>query len=149
MWANLITVFLMSGLKYLVGAAWALGSFAHYFSPRTAHFIGFFISTAGGIAGIFVFTYGILWIEEAFKHRFLKKGKHFNKRTRLLVRLKRGGGLPLVALLTPVLLSIPLGCIMATTFIHSRKRIVFFMSLSVVFWGVIIFGSAMLFVSRI
>jgi hypothetical protein len=133
-----IIAFLWSGVKYLIGATLCMVTFSN-------PILGFLVSTAGALAGIFVFTYGGLWIESKLEHRFFAKGKHFNKRTRLLVRMKRSGGLPLVALLTPVFLSIPIGCIMATAFIHSRKKIVFFMTLSVLFWGIIIFGSALVF----
>ncbi|MBS3913359.1 MAG: hypothetical protein KG003_02580 [Bacteroidetes bacterium] len=127
--------FFWSAIKYLIGAALSMVVF-------TNPLLGFFVTTTGAITGIIFFTYGGLWIEEKFRRRFLSKGKHFNRRTRLLVRLKRSGGLPLVAFLTPIILSIPLGCIMATAFIHSRTKIVVYMTLSVVFWGSLIFGSA-------
>jgi hypothetical protein len=108
-------------------------------------FLGFAVSSAGAIFGIFVFTYGGIWIEDKIKHRFFTKGKHFNKRTRMLIRLKHNGGLPLVALLTPVILSVPIGCILATTFVHNREKIVLWMTLSVLLWGLVIFGAQWLF----
>jgi hypothetical protein len=138
MLGSIILAFVWAGVKFLIGAALCMVSFSN-------HFIGFLVCTSGAFSGVVVFTYGGLWIEEKFKHRFLTKGKHFNKRTRLLVRMKRNGGLPLVAFLTPVFLSIPIGCIMATTLVHSRRKIIFYMFISVVFWAVVIFGTAALF----
>lgn len=133
-----LVAFLSSSVKYLIGSALCLGMFSN-------PLMGFFVSSAGAIMGIFVFTYGGMWIEEKFKKRFMSKGKHFNKRTRMLIRLKHSGGLPLIALLTPIFLSIPIGCILATTFVHSREKIAIYMTASVFIWGIIIFGTQWLF----
>lgn len=131
----IVLAFLWAGVKYLVGAALCLVSFSN-------PLVGFVVSTAGAVSGIFVFTYGEIWLNEhVIKKYFFKKGKRINKRNRFLIRLKHSGGLPLIALLTPVLLSIPLGCILSTTFIHNRKKIVLYQSIAAVFWGVVIFGA--------
>lgn len=135
---KVLWAFIWSGIKYLIGVASCMAMFSN---PG----LGFLVSTFGGICGIMLFTFGGWWIEQKLKQIFLSKSRHFNKRTRLLVRLKHNGGLPLVAILTPVLLSIPVGCIMATTFVHSRWKIVFYNSLSVLIWGAIIFGSQWIF----
>lgn len=135
---KVLIAFLWAGVKYLISVALCFGMFSN-------PFVGFLVSTAGALFGVIVFTYGGFWIEEKIKHRFFEKGKHFNKRTRMLVRLKHSGGLPLVAFLTPIIISVPIGCILATTFVHSREKIVLYMSMSFVFWGIIIFGAQWLF----
>ena len=133
-----IIAFLWSGVKYLIGAALCLVSFSN-------PILGFSVCTAGAATGIFVFTYGGFWIETKIKEKFMRNGKKFSKRTRNMIRIKHSGGLPLVALLTPILFSIPVGCILATTFIHSRHKIVLYQILAAVFWGVIIFGAQWIF----
>lgn len=135
---KLIWAFLWSGIKYLIGVASCLALFSN---PLW----GFVITTLGAMFGSIVFTFGGIWIETWFRKRFLSKKSHFNKRTRLLVKLKRNGGLPLVALLTPVFLSIPIGCIMATAFVHQRWKIVGYVTISAAFWGVLIFGGQWIF----
>lgn len=138
MLVKVFIAFLWSGVKYLIGAGLCLGMFSN-------PIMGFMISTLGAIFGIFIFTYGGLWIEEQLKRRFMANRSHFNKRSRMLVRLKRSGGLPLVAILTPGILSIPVGCILATTFVHSREKIVLYMTASVALWGAVIFGTQWVF----
>jgi hypothetical protein len=134
MLGSIFVAFLLSGVKYMFGAILCLGAFKN-------HAFGFMVSSAGAVAGIFLFTYGESWLNEhVFKKYLFKKGTRFNKRNRFLVRLKHNGGLPLIALLTPVLLTIPVGCILATTFIHSRKKIILYMTISALFWGFLFFG---------
>jgi len=138
MFLKVLFAFLWSGVKYLIGVASCMAMFSN---PG----IGFLITSAGALSGVLVFTFGGWWVEQIFKKKFMSHGKHFNKRTRMLIRLKRNGGLPLVAILTPVILSIPIGCIMATTFVHNRWKIVLYMAFSVLIWGVFIFGSQWIF----
>lgn len=127
-----------SGVKYLIGVASCMAIFSN---PA----MGFLVSTAGAFLGILSFTFGGWWIEQKLKTWFFTKGRHFNKRTRLLIRLKHNGGLPLIAILTPVFLSFPVGCILATTFVHSRWKIVFYMAGAAFVWGMVIFGCQWVF----
>ena len=138
MFFKVLIAFLWAGIKYLVSVALCLGMFSN-------PFLGFAVASSGAIFGVFVFTYGGLWIEEKIKDRFFVKGKHFNKRTRMLIRLKHNGGLPLIAFLTPIILSVPVGCILATAFVHNREKIVIYMSAAILLWGLIIFGSQWMF----
>lgn len=136
MFGKILLGFLISTVKYFFGAGFCIGAF-----PDN-HFLSFTVSAAGGIAGVFIFTYGETWLNEhVFKKYFFKKGHRINKRNRFLIKLKHSGGLPLVAFLTPLFLTIPVGSILATTFIHSRKKILIYISASVILWGIIIFGS--------
>ena len=62
-----------------------------------------------------------------------------------MVRIKRNGGLWGIALLTPILLSIPVGCLLAITMEHHRMRIVRIMFVSLLIWGGLIFSLKALF----
>ncbi len=132
--------FLLSGVKYVFGAIMCLGiSFSH--EKDLNYIIGYLVCNAGAFAGIVFYTYGESWLNEhVFKKYLFKNGHKFNKRNRGLVRLKHSGGLPLVAFLTPVVLTLPVGCILATTFIHNRKKIVVYMTISSLIWGVLFFA---------
>lgn len=132
-WA-IVIAFLLSGVKYVFGAIMCLGTFH---SP----IVGYLVCNAGAFCGIVLYTYGESWLDEhVFRKYFFKKGHKFNKRNRMLVRIKHSGGLPLVALLTPVILTLPVGCVLATTFIHNRKKIVLYMMVSSLIWGILFFA---------
>ena len=136
-WAAALLTFLWSTVKYTVGVGVAFTGFSN---PLW----GFLFTTLGGFAGVVFFTYSELWLEDLF-HRWFKPKRVFTKTSRRLVRLKQRGGLPLVALLTPLILSIPVGCLMATAFVHSRRQIIFWQMISVLFWGVLFFGLQAIF----
>lgn len=136
MWLELtqiFSVFLVSAFKFVVGVGIAIG---------TMHPLeGFIVTCAGGIFGCALVTFGGDQLMEFFRRRSRAKHKpKFTKRNRFLVKLRRSGGLPVVALLSPVLLSLTVGCLVALTFVHNRKRIMFWMSAAIVFWGIIFFG---------
>lgn len=62
--------------------------------------------------------------------------KIFSKRNRKFVRIWRRYGLIGVAFLTPVLLSIPIGTIVANSFESNKLKIFIYMFCSIVFWSV-------------
>jgi hypothetical protein len=61
--------------------------------------------------------------------------KVFTKRNRRLVTIFRKYGLFGIALLTPVLLSIPIGTIVANSFEPKKRKIFLFMFISILFWS--------------
>lgn len=62
----------------------------------------------------------------------------FTKRNRSIVSIKRSYGLWGLVLTTPVLLSIPVGAVLASHFYPGEKKVVGYMLLSIVGWGVVI-----------
>lgn len=132
-----LLAFLWSTVKYVIGVATA------FIDPNLNHFEGFIITTLGGWLGAFVFIYGGEWI----KHQWAKKYhiKKFTKITRRLVWIRSHGGLPSVAFLTPIFLSIPIGCMFAVAFENNRKKILIHMFISIVLWGILFFGIKWLF----
>ncbi len=104
---------------------------------------GFIWSLLGGISGCFIWIFGgkkllELWSTYVSKG---KKSKVFSKKNRFLVKLRLRGGLFLVALLTPLILSIPAGCLFSTSIEGNPYKVLRIQSLSVLFWSVLIFGS--------
>jgi hypothetical protein len=127
---------LVAAVKYMVAV---VGVFAQNYTGLE----GFVIVTIGGVIGVMFFTYlsdkinG--WLKNYTKRR---KKRGF---LRFLVKLRRNYGLVGVSILTPIILSIPLGCYLAKTFTKSNNKIVLYMSVSIILWGILIFGAKTIF----
>lgn len=98
----------------------------------------------GGFLGIVVFTMfskGLIKLYDAFWPAKLtckrKSKKVFTRRNRRLVTLKNKYGLPGIAILTPVLLSIPLGVFLNTKYYGNKKISYLYLLLSQIVWSVI------------
>ena len=65
------------------------------------------------------------------------KRRIFTKRNRRIVRIWRSFGLAGIALITPIILSIPLGTVIANSLDGNKRRIIAYMFLSVLFWSVL------------
>lgn len=63
------------------------------------------------------------------------KKKLFTPHNRRIVKIWRKYGLAGIAFFTPVLLSIPIGTIVATRLVHNKKKIFLYMFISIVFWS--------------
>ena len=98
----------------------------------------------GGLLGILFFTLlskGLLKMFDALwpkKWRYKKKHhKTFTKRNRRLVILKKKYGLPGIVILTPVLLSIPVGVFLNTKYYGKQKSSYLFLFLGQIVWSFI------------
>ncbi|MDP2385236.1 MAG: hypothetical protein Q8M29_02585 [Bacteroidota bacterium] len=156
-WGKIITVFVLSAVKLgLAGAPAAVFAFKFSFLETLV------ICSSGGIFGVFVFTYlidGILKGLNLVFNKYLKGritrritiflDKHFpgrnkrkttfNRKNRFIIRAKRNFGLIGIAIISPVILSIPLGVFLAIRFFKDKKKIILWMSASVVFWTVVLY----------
>jgi hypothetical protein len=98
----------------------------------------------GGILGAIVFFYFSaviihLWNRywpEKLQYK-TKKRKIFTLRNRRFVRLKMKYGLSGIVLLSPVILSIPLGAFLTVKYYGHKIRNIFFLILGQVFWSLI------------
>lgn len=66
-----------------------------------------------------------------------RRKKVFTKRNRKIVALWKKYGLAGLAFFTPVILSIPIGTVVANIYVPNRKRIFLFMFVSILFWSVL------------
>ncbi|MES2622090.1 MAG: hypothetical protein V4615_14665 [Bacteroidota bacterium] len=100
----------------------------------------------GGIIGVVIFTYlgGVMqdYCVKKFPNRF---GKKFTTSNRFLVKIKRRFGLGGIAVLTPIALSIPVGVLFALALTHDKKKIMFSMIISLLFWATLLFVPYFLF----
>ena len=136
-----------------------LSSLKFIFAPLLAFKMGFnffqtiLITSIGGIVGVaFFFFISQLIISLFFKYfplvikyfkpdhivKTRKKRKIFTRKNRRIVNLMNKYGLAGIIILTPVILSIPLGTFMAARFFSKPKyHTFFFLALSVLFWSII------------
>ncbi len=160
---KLLIVFALSSVKFLLAPPLSFG--------MGLNFIQTLISTsAGGIMGVFVFFFMSRWLiryyEKHFSGMVHKKVhaiagkfdvKHLAERhfpttkkiftfnNKLFVRIRRTYGLIGLIILTPVLLSIPLGTFLITRFYPDRRHLVLYLSASVVFWSLLMSSAIAIF----
>lgn len=72
------------------------------------------------------------WPPPGTRHRI------FTPRNRRIVRIWRKYGLFGIALLSPVLISIPVGTFLATRLVSNRKKVLLYMFCSVLLWSLVI-----------
>jgi len=137
--------------KVLIVVLWSAFKFFVGFS--TAVLFGFnqleiMVTTIGGaMLGVFVYLY--LWeaILKLYHHFWPKKHKQvkFSKFKRRLVLFIKKYEVWGIALLSPVLLSIPVGTILASAIEHNKWRIKFIMFAGICFWAVVLMALKLLF----
>lgn len=74
------------------------------------------------------------------KYDYLEKNqkpKVFTKRNRKIVKIWARYGLAGIALVTPVILSIPIGTLIANSLVSDRRKIILYMFCSILFWSVL------------
>ncbi len=140
-------VVILSGTKFLT-------------APITSLNIGFgyvetlIITTIGGIIGVVFFYYlsaAIMLLVQKLTHKLQNKNKKpkkkrvFTFKNKLIVKVKRDYGLIGLAAITPIFLSIPLGTFLAARFFHDKKKILTYLSASVVVWSVIVSSVVIIF----
>jgi hypothetical protein len=83
--------------------------------------------------------------EQRCKEGKVHTGKKFTRKNKLIVRVKRRFGLIGIAFLTPLLLSIPIGCFLSVRYFKVKHKILIHMYVSVIFWSVSISSLKLLF----
>lgn len=63
--------------------------------------------------------------------------KIFTKRNRKLVKIWQKYGLAGIAIITPILLSIPLGTLVANSLVDKKRKIFLYMFISITFWSIV------------
>jgi ABC-type antimicrobial peptide transport system permease subunit len=101
----------------------------------------------GGVIGVLIFVffshylinlYTQYWPEKLKRHR--KPKRVFNKRNRWLVKIKIHYGLPGIVILTPILLSIPVGSFLVVKYYGRRKINYFWLILGQIAWSFVFTG---------
>ena len=125
---NIMIAMALSTTKYLAGIAVAIINMGNGTNAVT-----YFVSTIGG-GMIGVVAYDLLLMEVLYyikKKRGIDPTKfRINRRMRRLVTFRRKFGLYGVALLTPILLQVPVGTILAGTIEQNSKKVFLYMFVS-------------------
>jgi hypothetical protein len=146
-WWEIVSVFLLSTVKFVFGAVpMALGMGFSFFEAVT-------ITSIGGFTGVIFFTFMSDKLVAGFKKRKAKreaehpenKKKIFTRKNRMVVRIKKRFGLFGIALMTPLLFSIPIGCFLAVRYFHNKQKILIYMFGAILFWSVSISSFKLLF----
>lgn len=66
----------------------------------------------------------------------IKTKRIFSRKSRLFVRMKIKYGLPGIAFLTPILLSVPVGTFIATKLTHNKTKIFLYITVAILLWAV-------------
>jgi hypothetical protein len=150
-WLKIAEVFLLASVKFL---------FAPFEAERYGFNFGqsFLITTSGGFVGIFAFYFAganiTNWwkkVTSAFKSVFLRRPaeafnrlppKNFTRSRRFIAWVKIRFGLFGIAFITPCIISIPIGTIIATDLFRKRKPVLLYLSASLLFWSLVLNGLA-------
>jgi hypothetical protein len=136
-----LSLFLLTSVKFVVGVPAAYAAMKMTFWELSA------FSSISGIFGVACFVFLSDWLFKILgnlKMKYFppketaKKRKVFSKSARRYVSIVRKYGLAGLALLTPTLLSIPIGTILARKFFPNRTKVFFYLSGSVILWAVAI-----------
>lgn len=162
---KIIQIFLVSSIKFVFAPALSFGIGLNYFET-------ILVTTIGGVTGVLFFYYlsrllillfykkiqpiashsyllrktinSLSFIKRMIPKR-LKKRRNFTKKNRFLVKVRQRYGLYGIVILTPILLSIPIGSFLASKYYSQRKNILLYLSLSVFVWSCIMSSILVLF----
>ncbi len=137
--AKTISIFLLSGVKLLFapGAATAAGFSFH----KTL-----LVTSCGGCTGILTFYYLGYYLTEQFSALFSRMkivnpdkaprlGRRvFTRRKRFVIKVRRRFGMFGLALLTPSVISIPIGAVVSARFYRQDKLMLPMLLISTVLW---------------
>lgn len=146
-WLKILEVGLISSVKFLLAPFEA--------ERQGMNFVqAFAVTTAGGTLGIFLFYYagGLIaswWghnvakIKSFFTRRPLSDFEGENKRiftrgNKRIVRIKQKFGLAGIAFITPCLISIPIGTLVAVAFYPKRKIVLIYLLVSLLLWSLVL-----------
>jgi hypothetical protein len=137
---KMLTVILWSAVKYIVGIGFAIG-FGYNLIETLLLTVG------GGMLGVVVYLYLWTFILGIYHRYFPKKVKpiKFSKNKRRLVTIIKKYEVWGIAFLTPMILTPPLGTILASTIEPNKWRIKLIMFISFCFWTLVILGAKLLF----
>jgi len=113
------------------------------------------ITCSGGITGAVLFTNisAVLmrWWHNA-KMQYFRSHEHpkvFTKTNRRIITIKKRFGLWGVAFCAPIFLSIPAGAFIAERFYKDKKKVIFALSVMVLFWNITIYFLLLFFYDAI
>ena len=135
---KIISVFIVASLKYFWASPYSFGL-------KLNEWETLFIMEMGGILGFMFYYYSFtpvifkvrfeMWL---IRHRFKRiNARKFTKRNKIIVNMRRRFGIWGLVILSPVILSIPVGALLGNKYFRHNHHFIPYMILSIVIWGVI------------
>ncbi len=145
---KIIQVVLLSTVKFLFAPPLSIAYGFNYWQTLL-------MTSTGGIAGVFLFFYLSKGIQKIFslgvqrtrmafgmspsaKDTGESQKKSFTKRNKFLVRLRGRFGMIGIIVLTPTVISIPIGSFLASKYYGDKRLILVYLSVSVVAWSLLV-----------
>jgi len=156
---KILIVFLVSSIKFLIAPALSFGLGLNFIQTWLS-------TTAGGIVGVVVFFFLSRWVLLLYSRYFfyyfhiiktkiyglfnitvpkLIPARRFTKRNRMIIKIVNKFGMAGIVILTPVLLSIPIGTFIATRYYSANRFLLLYLSASVLFWSLFMSSAISLF----
>lgn len=135
---KILSVFLTCTFAFKIGFPTTYLLFGHNFA------LTMLIACGGGIVGNIAFTYlsaALLkaWHNYRAKRGLIHKRKIFTPFNRRIIRVRARFGLAGIAFITPILLSTPIGALIAERFYKDKKKIIVYLSGATLFWGLTLY----------
>jgi hypothetical protein len=135
---QLLIYSLISTTKFAIGAAFFLAS-------DIPALVAYILACGSATIGVYFYVYLGLWLSNFFAKFRKPKIFKINKRMRWLVSIKKSSGLLGVAALTPLILSIPLGCFLSLAITTAKWKVITYQLISIWVWGIILFSAKLFF----
>jgi len=147
LWFKVSNVFITASVKFLAAPFLA--------EVQKLTFLQSFITTTvGGITGILLFAFVGQKIASWWRHLtaliksiFIRRPaevierkprRKFTRMNRFIVRIKKRFGLFGIAFVTPCIISIPIGTLVAISIFKNKKQVLVYLLVSLVLWSVVL-----------
>ena len=132
---ELLGLFLLAASKFAVAVGILISPVTNF-----SYFESVLMLIIGGFTGISFFYYFSNWVNKMISKLFQKKKKKqvFSKKVRRFINIKNKYGLIGIALITPIIISIPVGSFIASRFFSKKKHTLLVMFAGIVFWALLL-----------
>ncbi|MBL7790320.1 MAG: hypothetical protein JNL75_10875 [Chitinophagales bacterium] len=133
-WSKLITIFLFSIVKYGLGLFTAI-------NLDTGIIPSILANLAGGAIGLLIFiNFGSFITKKYYEVKYRNNTYHrFNRWNKFLVKVRRSMGLFGISFLSPILLTLPVGAMLALQITDNKTKIFIYMFSCCIFWSSVFF----------
>lgn len=133
-WSNYLILIVVASTKFALTPLVSL--------PMPISKLELFVTMlTGGLLGYFLFFYFSEYIINRFEaFRLTRRNRErrvFSKKNRMIIGVVRKRGLIILALITPIILSIPVGAFLAARYFTNKFKINVVMVSSILMWSII------------
>jgi Na+/melibiose symporter-like transporter len=136
------------GVLFFASIKFLFSPFSALLIEGNTWYYTYFSICTGGIIGVTFFYFSAGYFMERHAQKMLKSTKvkkKFTKTNKAIIRIKQKVGIIGLAILTPLILSIPIGSIISAKFYRHEKSTIFILYAGVLVVGAILTSIAYLF----